>query len=85
MFQKRVIEMDRIVLIEIDITEEGYSRDNPILIYITTDKTQKEITHLLSVLEKLYKEDKISFDTLHSSVQLDIGKEVGFETYEVDV
>jgi len=76
--------MDRIVLIEIDITEEGYSRDNPIPIYITTDKTQEEITHLLSVLEKLYKEDKISFDTLQSSVQLDIGKEVGIETYEVD-
>lgn len=76
--------MSRIVLIE--IYDKSYDWDyNPIQAYIETTKTEKEIKHILGVLQKLFKEGKISFDTLKSSVEIDIGKKTSLETYGIDV
>jgi len=76
--------MSRIVLIEIyDVSKDW--EDNPIQTYIETTKTDKAIKRILSVLQKLFREGKISFDTLKSSVEADIGKRTSIETYGIDV
>jgi len=76
--------MSRIVLIEIyDVSKDW--EDNPIQTYIETTKTDKAIKRILSMLQKLFKEGKISFDTLKSSVEIDIGKKTSIETYGIDV
>ena len=76
--------MSRIVLVEIyDVSKDW--EDNPIQTYVETTKTEKEIKRILGVLQKLFREGKVSFDTLKSSVEIDIGKITSLETYGVDV
>ena len=75
--------MSRIVLMEIYYDSWDWE-DNPIQVYIETTKEEKEIKHVLSILQNLFREGKISFDTLKSSVELDIGKRTNLETYGID-
>ena len=76
---------ERLILINIDDIDEGYSRDNPCTFYIKTNKTSEEIDQILEDLQTKWDAGEIEFQELSDTVEYKIGENVGIEEYEVQV